>query len=522
MTIGVGQAPRWVRLCGLVYLLLPTLVFVFGWLRLAWSIPVTGLLLFSVWRFHADKDDTETIVGLPPRKILAVLASALLGWMLLSGIGGFSFQNPDFHFRNAILRDLLENPWPVVWNFDYRGGPNRDVLFTYYHAFFLPAAAAGKILGWQAANIVLWVWAFAGVAITWLLILPYIGRRPLLLLLFPVFSGLDILGRLLLHYNEPLVIPYQHIEWWTAFMVYSSHATQLYWVFNQAVPAWIATLLVLSLRRSRNSWLPLALSIPFAPLPVVGLAPFVARLTLVGRLGPGTLSLGQRIREGASAGNLAAALAILPVFGSYFSGNASAQMRAFTLDQPILWVFWAIFLFAEVVPYAAATFLMFRREVVWWMALGILAVAPMVKLGIGADFCMRVSIPALLILFLSVLVFLDSRPEGARARWIRRSLLFVLLLGSVTAWQEIARSVRLTSAHYLDLPPPEITGRLVTPPEDRARDGFLLADSMRTLGKSRLDHNQYIFTNFYAVDFQADPFWRWFARHPVAQGRVDR
>ena len=63
---------------------------------------------------------------------------------------------------------------------------------------------------------------------------------------------MDIVGLLLT--GNPSVIETRlcekiHIEWWARFYQFSSFTTQLFWVFNQAVPAWIATLLVLSTKR---------------------------------------------------------------------------------------------------------------------------------------------------------------------------------------------------------------------------------------------------------------------------------
>jgi hypothetical protein len=71
-------------------------------------------------------------------------------WVALSGIGGFGLQNWDFNFRNAVLHDLVDYSWPVVY-------PQGRILL-YYFTYWLPAALAGKIFGWFGANIFLFVW----------------------------------------------------------------------------------------------------------------------------------------------------------------------------------------------------------------------------------------------------------------------------------------------------------------------------------------------------------------------------
>ena len=66
------------------------------------------------------------------------------GWVFLSGIDAFGFQNSDFAARNAIFRDLVARPWPVTY--DYRTFPALQATFgdtgalVYYFTFWLPCA----------------------------------------------------------------------------------------------------------------------------------------------------------------------------------------------------------------------------------------------------------------------------------------------------------------------------------------------------------------------------------------------
>ncbi len=159
-------------------------------------------------------------------------------WVFLSGVGGYAFQNWDHHWRNAVLHDLITYNWPVVYSSPEKG---PITMLVYYVGYWLPAALAGKIFGWQAANFVLFLWTWLGVflVISHLsLKLKTTALKAALLLIF--FSGMDALGVLLFANEYPtLWPPIQHLEIWSGNLQYSSFTTQLFWVFNQVIPAWL-------------------------------------------------------------------------------------------------------------------------------------------------------------------------------------------------------------------------------------------------------------------------------------------
>ena len=92
-------------------------------------------------------------------------------------------------------------------------------------------------------------------------------------LIFVLFSGLDVVGMFWLkrqgYLLEPSVL---HLEWWAGGLQYSSNTTCLYWVFNQTIMSWLATMCFLCEKTPRNYVL-IGLSCFFCgPLPFVGLA----------------------------------------------------------------------------------------------------------------------------------------------------------------------------------------------------------------------------------------------------------
>jgi hypothetical protein len=216
-----------------LYLALPVVIFLLTWLRLWLGLIcalVVVLALIQVWRERQGDSRLER------RGILGGLLLLAL-WAWLSGVGGYAFQNSDHYCRNAVLRDLVNYSWAVVYRETVGGSPQ---MLVYYFGHWLPAALVGKWLGWEAANAALFVWTWAGVVLAGLLL----GQRlrwPLwnAALLWIFFSSMDALAILLFVRGRypSLWPPVQHLEAWAMGPRYSSFTTQLFWVYNQAVPA---------------------------------------------------------------------------------------------------------------------------------------------------------------------------------------------------------------------------------------------------------------------------------------------
>ena len=73
----------------------------------------------------------------------------------------------------------------------------------------------------------------------------------------------------------------------------------------------------------------------------------------------------------------------------------------------------------------------------------ILIICPFIKVGYGYDFCMRASVPALFILMLMCMETLERiRLDGRK--YLLAGYCTVLLIGAITPFNEIHRSVRET------------------------------------------------------------------------------
>ena len=269
---------------GIVYLVLPFLIFIGGWMKIYIAIPAILVVLFCAWK--ACKDMPELWLPEWNRdnlvKILFIV-SVLAIWVYYSGIGKFVFQNADHTARNRIFDMLVQYEWPVksskiVTNFD---GETGFYGITYYIGFWLPSAIIGKLFGLRVGYYFQAVWALIGLALVYYLICSrwkQIKIWPVFVFIF--FSGLDIIGAYLTNMDYVNSSAIWHLEWWANPYQYSSMTTQLFWVFNQAIPVWLAVMLSYIQKNNRNLIFILACSMLTSTLPFIGLLPITLFLCL--------------------------------------------------------------------------------------------------------------------------------------------------------------------------------------------------------------------------------------------------
>jgi hypothetical protein len=466
----------------ILYLIIPFIIFCLGWLRLSIAIPITAVILWAVWNLFKQSPITNS--QLPNSQSTFYLLLLTGAWALLSGVGGYAFQNWDHNWRNAVLHDLITYNWPVIYSSPEKG---PVTMLVYYVGYWLPAALTGKIFSWQAANFVLFLWTWLGVFLVTLHLGNTLKTSPVkLVLLLIFFSGMDALGALFFAKGYPTLFPpIQHLEIWSGNLQYSSFTTQLFWVFNQAVPAWLCIILIadqspITNPQSANSQFTnklfiFSLSFFFAPLAALGLLPY---LIIEWFKQADLKSPFKNLRLDLL---LASGIIILVSF-LYFSSNTAAQERGF--QAIALKDFLAFYLLEGGILWLALAPLKWRDP--RWAVTGLLlAVIPFIQFGSGRDFVMRASIAPLFYLMLMVGEILFQKGVS---RLLRVTCYVLLFIGALTPLYEINRSIYRTYEYYsLDpsqraQPTSEVVTHLEQPgaPEDD-HPNALIADEIRTL-----------------------------------------
>lgn len=497
-----------------IYLLLPILIFCVGWCK--WYIGAVMSCIIVVGAYISINKymlsepmggEQHTCKGKLWICVVALLLIAL--WVVLSGIGGYVWQNDDHFWRNTIFDILVKEDWPVV-----RSTIINDTMqergLVYYIGFWLPAALVGKLFGQAAGSAIQYIWAVLGIAIFYGLICYWrkkVSLWPLILFIF--FSGLDIIGTLC--NGAPLFTLWgvEHLERWPGIYQYSSMTTQLFWVFNQAIPVWIACGLLFLRPHPQNCimiWASLMLT---STLPFIGLFPYVAYIVLRGDkpmdqygsvaeyfreiwkrlvsvpnlLCGGTVGIicGLYLIQNAAGGLLqkmanipvivfAAAgiclLAIiigfvwlavhgylkrlkLPILILLGCGMAGCVLYLLGRGYPIqkiffhgIWLLWFYMLEAGIY------LLLLRQEKsragLWWICAVTLLVFPLIRIGTNIDFCMRASIPGLVLIYFWAIQRFKEGIKTAGAYL----LCIGLVLGGITSFHEIARTVVYSSRPY--------------------------------------------------------------------------
>lgn len=435
------------------YVILPVIIFLLGWTK--WYIGVPGAVILIVCWYRMSCD--MKLIKLPNwnREQIEIILFVLLIiclWVYFSGIGRFVFQNTDHECRNPIFEILVNYSWPPAKTVLTESGSEMKVL-VYYIGFWLPSALVGKVLGLEAGYCFQAIWAVIGIFIFYLLlsdILKQFKIWPLIAFIF--FSGLDIVGMFLVEGTLNEITFTTHLEWWARAFQFSSITTQLFWVFNQSIPIWILFLVLYQQKKNRYMIMLLGSVLISSTLPFIGILPFVV-YWILSRKYDNLYSKNKWenwIRdifsfENIIGGGIAGILTYI-----YLKGNESGQIVSGYVSNPGIrgYIFlYIIFILIEVGIYYIIIYENEKRQPLYYISLICLCACPLIRIGYSADFGMRASIPALIMLYLMIVNSLNTFWKQKKKGYFG-ALVIVLLLGSITPLCEINRTINKTAQSY--------------------------------------------------------------------------
>lgn len=178
---------RGLLLCALLYLLLPAILFLFGWVTCVIALPLAVMLICStlyVWRQIGKTRQPANSVFVCTKNDLFALALALLIALFMVEAISFHahlYQPGDFWIRNPIYNMLLTQDWPIY------GQTGKQ--FIYYHDFWLVPAWISRVLPVISPQTVLFIWTYIGLALAIALFFSRFRSKVLLFLLFLIFFG---------------------------------------------------------------------------------------------------------------------------------------------------------------------------------------------------------------------------------------------------------------------------------------------------------------------------------------------
>lgn len=446
-------APKALTGATILYLGLPVVLFLAGWLRPSLAIPLAAGTTWAMVTIVRQWPQ-GTRPGISRRHLFTLVAAALvLAW--LTGAGGFGYQTTDWWKHNAILHDLTTQPWPVRYKAD------TDFGLTYYLGYYLPPALIGKMFGWWAANVANLLWTAAGITLVLRWLVELVGRRNHAgLAVVAALGGLDVVGWLVFEpisgTSPPIFVQYEGIELWNGNFVMPTPLTHLLWATNHALGGWLAMAFIMHsvlIRGDRRSVIFVGAACTlWTPLVALGIAPFVLWDLL-----RNPSELRTKLKEMATAVNAVGAVIGLVLLTYYAAKLAPmpAQLTgaldpAFVFAKPRLpetsaWALavgfglFAVLEVAVVFGAVAQTGVLRPLERRWFRVAAVVFIAFIpIRVGENHDLLLRSTMPAMFMLAVLAARSLPRLP----ARSVHRTVfLVVMFIASLTSLLEIRRNL---------------------------------------------------------------------------------
>ena len=440
---------------GLLFLVVPICMQLFYWFNRLISIPLVIMLLMATYlvikKYKPLKEDEYKRIFNKKKIFFFIVLIVILN--LLSGAGGIFQQNWDYHGRNAIFRDLIYHCWPV--RYDYTNLPYENAKFgnsaflNYYFAFWLPGAYIGKIVGFKCASIFMLLWQTLGVTLFFYYVIRYMKNiKYRYFFIFIAFGGLNVIGQVienLINGTSIMPIGTTHIDTSMGIFCMSSFVTQLFWVFNQSLPAWIAVMLFLQQKNYKTCGYFFALLVPFGPFPMLGFLYLIFCYIIFGKKLDSLIDL-KRFKELLTIPNFFGCISVLPIVFMYTLNESKKGVWFITayqngnLSSSI--VNYLLFVLLEFLVYIIIINKKNYKQII--MCFLFFTIAPLFYIG-GADLGNRSTIPLLIVMYLLIIETLNNIDKTKKKTYrIQRLLILILIIASITNYNEIYRSLKYT------------------------------------------------------------------------------
>ena len=419
----------------LIYLSLPVIIFFIGYLKVWWaclfSAGIAGAVILAIRDFGKKSPDvaldpSEKRIELKPSCLIFLLIAIPL-FLYWGGVGEFGCCSADHRVRYAILNDLVEYKWPVVYDFSTQQNPavaaslgSGSAAFAYYFVFWMVPALFGKLFGLFVARIVLLIWSGIGLFLIFTgASLIYKRASKLLFVLLILFAGFDVIPYMI----NILTKTDTTWEGWNEHLYIHGNFFQIMNVFNQSIPGWLITILLLTARDGRSVGLLGGLMFCYSPWATIGILPMcICKLIITSRTeedGVKKLRMKPLLKNTFTPVNIIPPVIALIVFGLLYTANPNA-----TGDDGFIWKFYdtPFGLILDYVKYVIFEFGIWllliyrkhRKDPMMWTAVITLLILPVYKISKANDFIMRGSMAPIFLIGLYSVMFVADNFEMCR------------------------------------------------------------------------------------------------------------
>lgn len=418
---------RTLKYASLIYLLIPSILFLLTWVDLSVGLSAS-ILMITYFFWYVKKDVTNDIREVSAQyygwaHIVGILTLAI-GVNVLLGIGEFKRQESDFVANNFKYHDLIQHDWPLYY-------AHYKVHMCYYLGYYLPVAQLAKWFSLESARYFALAWSVLGLFFALLWISTFVkkngGLLVILVIIFPnawiIYALIDLIG----WHRE--VFPHYFILINDFYLVLSKFEDNWAWAPQHTLPAVLGACFILeaflSKKINRPELLLMLLSTMYwSPLASIGLFPFVLILFLKDFQ---TLFLQERLPE--LFGMIGLVTAFLPLMIYFISteGVNSGNTGFIWQAGSSLWiVYYAIYVLANVgIWYCFIRTEPFEWSILIYGSMCFIMVLGIYRIGLYNDLNVRGVIPAYTIMSIGICIWVM---KGWRKRRIGAYILSCYLL----------------------------------------------------------------------------------------------
>ena len=502
---------KWLLTASLTYIYLPVILFFGGWLRTGCALIVCLALLFCFYRMVSRDDAAQEYFSV--NLFVMVFAFLLLCFVgYCAGYGRFVDQTSDWNKHNAVLADLVNHSWPVL----YTNG-NEHSMLTYYIGQYMVPAAAGKAMhSVRAAELVMYGWNVLGLMLVYMNILFFSKAGRFLkqffyVLMIPLFS----IPLRLSEFTLAKVTDFDINGTGTWFMFifdsgimlqYSANFVLLSWVFAQTIPIWLIVIVFL-IHRDRIEYYVFMLlpAILFGTLTFIGIFPLAIASAIE------ILCRNKKAKDWLlqifSIENVLTALCQGVVLLLYLYGNVTGDkpselgfgLMPYTQET---WILYLVFVGVNIIPFAVLLFKEHKKNAVFYTIVLSLLALPLFRMGRYNDLTMRASIPALFVLMIYAVQNIYYRIENYNGKITTICGLIVMVLLLLTGMFYPVRDIEGVIRN-------DDIGKL-------GREGWSTLESFANRSLEDVDAD--LKYNYYSYDIENNVFCRYLMKGQSAGG----
>ena len=262
------------KISTILYLLIPSVLFLLTWIHLWIGIPCVLFIVFYTWKTlqKTTVSTHETFISLSTF-LLCLGISIALNYVL--GIGEFRPQTYDFQANNFKYYDLITHQLPVYY-------AEQKTYLCYYTGYYLPSALLAKVFGIETCRYFSFIWSVFGMWLVFLWISTFTRKNIIgLLMIVLLFANAWFAIKLLINfaYFQEHLQPY-YIQLNQFKLITSPLIKNYAWATQHTIPACLGVCVSIDNFRTKTNLkylLLMLLSTMFwSPLTAVGLFPFVA------------------------------------------------------------------------------------------------------------------------------------------------------------------------------------------------------------------------------------------------------